>query len=109
MNDSKKSSVRESSDQLVKSVDCYNSRPLLLHGYIAPFVSIYVILMYNWLNYYSTSNSQEIWFIFVAIIVVLQILCYLFSHWSVSCNCFLAFTKVFFNLIIFLFNYYLIK
>ncbi|CAG2120251.1 unnamed protein product, partial [Medioppia subpectinata] len=86
-------SIRESSDQLVKSVECYNSRPLVLHGYFGPFVSIYIILIYNWLTYYSQTESQEIWFIAVAVVVVLQILSYLFSHWSVHCKSFLAFTK----------------
>ncbi|XP_054157015.1 endoplasmic reticulum transmembrane helix translocase-like [Oppia nitens] len=86
--------ISESSDQLVKSVDCYTSRPLILHGYIGPFVSIYVILIYNWLSYYSQQDSsQEIWFIAVALVVVVQILAYLFSHWSVHCKSFFAFTK----------------
>lgn len=89
--------VRESSDQLVRSVECYTSRALILHGYIGPFVSIYIILIYNWLSYYSHTDSQELWFIAVAVVVVFQILSYLFSHWSVHCKSFLAFTKVWYR------------
>ncbi|XP_053209621.1 endoplasmic reticulum transmembrane helix translocase-like [Panonychus citri] len=86
--------IRDSVDELVSHVSCYNSRPLLFHLYLAPFLCIYVFLINLWFVKYSTTESQEIWFIWVAVAVILQILTYLFCHWSVDVNCFLAFSKV---------------
>lgn len=88
------SSVKDSQNELVKSVSCYNEKPLILHGYIGPFVSIYVLLVYTWFTKYLHSDAQETWFIAVAAMVLLQILSYLFCHWSVHVRCFLAFTRV---------------
>lgn len=128
-------------DELVQSVSCYNSRPLLLHGYIGPFLTIYAIIVYSWLtlpvseiadqkeinatepnfnllNLNSTDNSSdvkdaqnstseaedtyrgpslndtELWVIAVVSVAVVQIVTYLFCHWSVHVRCFLAFSKV---------------
>ncbi|KAI1289846.1 Endoplasmic reticulum transmembrane helix translocase [Halotydeus destructor] len=86
--------VRDGVDELVQSVRCVNPRPLVLHGYMGPFVSIYVLLIYSWFTTYSEADSQEIWFISVAVSVVAQVLCYLFCVWSVEVNCFLAYNKV---------------
>lgn len=84
--------VRDSVDELVQSVDCYNMRPLMLHGYLTPFVAIYAVLMYKWLTYFSMQESQEMWFILVAIAVAAQILTYLTSLWSVRVNCWMAYS-----------------
>lgn len=137
-------------DDLVQSVSCYNPRPLFLHGYLGPFVTVYFLLIYSWINHigpvpddvsvnatdaivteaivngsdspvagvtddktsddkvagsatlndtsstqdHSSLHDQEIWFITVAICVVLQILSYLFCVWSVHVKCFLAFNRV---------------
>lgn len=86
--------VRDSVDELVKSVSCYNPRTLVLHGYIGPFVTLYVMLMYSWITHYSLQESQEVWFLSVAAAVVVQILMYLFCMWSVDVHCFLAYSKV---------------
>lgn len=86
--------VRDSVDELVQSVNCYNMRPLLLHGYFAPFVTIYAVLVYQWLTYFSLQESQEVWFICVAVAVVSQILTYLTCLWSVRVNCWLAYSYV---------------
>lgn len=84
--------VRDGVDELVESVTCYNMRPLALHVYFAPFVLIYAVLMYKWFTVYSQQESQEIWFIFVAVAVVSQILAYLMSLWSVRINCWFAYS-----------------
>lgn len=88
-------SVRDSSDQLVKSVHCYNPRSLYLHGYIAPFVSAYFFLFYIWFGYYSSDPQYtDYYFVSVGVLVFIQILVYLSSLWSVHCQAFLAFNKV---------------
>lgn len=91
-------SVRDSSDQLVKSVQCYNPRPLFLHGYIVPFVSAYLTLFSVWFLYYSGNPEYtDYYFVSVGALVFIQILVYLSSLWSVHCYAFLAFTKVCFS------------
>lgn len=88
-------SVRDSSDQLVKSVQCYNPKPLLLHGYIAPFVSAYAVLFYVWFVHLGADpDYADYYFISIGASVFIQILVYLSSLWSVHCYAFLAFTKV---------------
>ena len=84
--------VRDSVDELVQSVTCYNVRPLSLHGYIGPFVALYAGLIYSWFTKYSHQESAEIWFISVAISVTIQILTYLTCLWSVRVNCWLAYS-----------------
>jgi cation-transporting ATPase 13A1 len=85
--------VRDSVDELVKSVSCYNHRTVVLHGYIGPFATIYALLMYSWITHYSVQESQEVWFLSVAAAVICQILMYLFCMWSVDVHCFLAYSK----------------
>lgn len=87
-------SVKDSVNELVQSVSCFNYRPLFLHGYIGPFISIYFFLIYTWYTKYSSEPFEETWLIGVAAIVVVQILSYLFCHWSVHVKCFLAFSRV---------------
>lgn len=86
--------IKDSVDELVSYVSCYKPRPLFFHAYIGPFVSIYSILIYQWLINSSLAENQEFWFISVIALVVLQVLSYLFCHWSVHVNCFLAYSKV---------------
>ncbi|RWS25769.1 manganese-transporting ATPase 13A1-like protein [Leptotrombidium deliense] len=87
------SAVKDSCDELVASVSCYNSRPVILHGYIAPFISIYTVFIYLWLSNKVEPEFLETWFISAIAFVALQILCYLFCHWSVHVKCFLAYSK----------------
>lgn len=86
--------VRDGVDELVQSVSYYNPRPLVLHGYIGPFISIYALLIYSWMTKYSLTDSHDIWFLYVGIAVVFQILAFLFCLWSVHVHCFLAYNKV---------------
>jgi len=88
-------SVRDSSDQLVKSVQCYNPKTLYLHGYIAPFVFVYILLFSVWFTYFShDAEFTDYYFITIGALVFVQILVYLSSLWSVHCYAFLAFSKV---------------
>lgn len=86
--------VKDSVDELVQSVSCYNPRPVLLHGYLGPFISLYLVLVYTWFTKYSEVEFQESWLIIVAALVATQILSYLFCHWSVHVKCFLTYSKV---------------
>lgn len=86
--------VKDGVDELVQSVSCHNPRPVFLHGYIGPFVSMYGLLMYSWFTKYSQIEQQEMWFITVAATIAFQILAYLFCLWSVDVKCFLAYSRV---------------
>lgn len=100
--------VRDSSDQLVQSVQYYNAKSLLFHGYLTPFLIIHLISTF-W--YLFTDNDQTDLYIIASIILVLiQCLTFLSILWSVHCLCFLSYTKVLiefsnlvFQLILFLF------
>ena len=78
---------------ILQSVSYYNPRPLILHGYLGPFVSIYGLLIYSWLSNTST-DPYDIWFLYLGIAVVFQVLAFLFCLWSVHVHCFLAYNKV---------------
>lgn len=90
----KTTAVRDGVDELVQTVTYYNPRPLVLHGYIGPFVSIYALLIYSWLTTFSVSENRDLWFLYVGIAVVFQILAFLFCLWSVHVHCFLAYNRV---------------
>lgn len=86
--------IKDSVDELVQSVSCYNPRPLILHGYLGPFVSLYLVLIYSYLTKSAEVELQETWLIAVAALVAAQILSYLCCHWSVHIKCFLTHSKV---------------
>lgn len=88
-------SVLDSTDELVQSVQYYNAKPLMYHGYIAPFVVIYFAISSMLFQRYRSGEEDFLdIFIIVAACVIAQILVYLFSLWSVHCYCYLAFSKV---------------
>lgn len=90
-------SVRDSNDQLVKSVQCYNPKALLFHGYILPFVSAYLALFALWISYYADDPEfTDYYFISIGVLIFIQVLVYLSSLWSVHCQAFLSFYKVIF-------------
>ncbi|KAI2811031.1 hypothetical protein BLOT_002201 [Blomia tropicalis] len=87
-------SVRDSNDQLVKSVQCYNPKALLFHGYILPFVSAYLALFALWISYYADDPEfTDYYFISIGVLIFIQVLVYLSSLWSVHCQAFLSFYK----------------
>jgi len=82
------------SEDLVQSVKLYNNRPVLLHGYVYPFVGVYALWGYIWNAWIPPENSTEGGLIGLAAILVVQTLVYLFCHWSVHVCCYLTCTPV---------------
>ena len=80
-------------DDLVHSVTLYIGRPLILHGYILPFLFFYLALAWTYFAA-SPNDYYEASLIAFAGLVCLQILTYLFCHWSVHIRCFLTCKKV---------------
>lgn len=78
-------------DDLVQSVQCYNPKSLLFHGYLAPFFVIQLAVFYCFSD--TDQHSHEIRVIAVTVSVAAQIVTYLFSHWSVDVKCWLSYSK----------------
>jgi hypothetical protein len=72
----------------------YKNQPLYFHFYVAPFVLIYLIWLYAWFMVYGVSDHFEIGAIVGVMILLVQILVWLFSMWSVHVRCFLTCSKV---------------
>lgn len=77
-------------DDLVESVTLHTPRPLLLHGYIFPFLILYPAWLYGWLFVYGVGDHLEAGFTGIAALGVLQVLICLCCHWSVHVRCFLT-------------------
>ncbi|XP_034230905.1 manganese-transporting ATPase 13A1 [Thrips palmi] len=77
-------------DDLVQSVTLHTPRPLLLHGYVFPFLVLYPAWLYGWLFVYGVSDHLEAGFTGLAALGVVQVLICLFCHWSVHVRCFLT-------------------
>ncbi|KAK3922402.1 Manganese-transporting ATPase 13A1 [Frankliniella fusca] len=77
-------------DELVQSVTLHKPRPLLLHGYVFPFLVLYPAWLYGWLFVYGVSDHVEAGFTGLAGLGVLQVLICLCCHWSVHVRCFLT-------------------
>ena len=65
----------------------YIPRPVYLHGYVAPFLVLYLIWLYAWLVIYGAGDYFEAGLIAVAGIGILQILTCLSCFWSVHIRC----------------------
>lgn len=75
-------------------ISLYNVRPILLHGYVLPFVVLYLAWLYMWFFVYGIEEYFEAGCIAVAVIGLLQILTCLFCHWFVEVKCFMTCSKV---------------
>ncbi|XP_013409364.1 manganese-transporting ATPase 13A1 [Lingula anatina] len=71
----------------IQRISLYNLRPLVFHGYIAPFMVLYAIWLYVWVTAYGVVEYFEAGMIALAGIGILQILTCLFCHWSVHVRC----------------------
>lgn len=80
-------SSSSSLDDLVHSVGLYVPRPLILHGYIFPFLILYGIWGWAWVAVYGWEEYFEAGLIALAGVGCLQILTCLFCHWSVHVRC----------------------
>lgn len=71
----------------VLQVTYHNVLPLLLHGYLWPFLLAYSLLFCGWSWVYGLQEQLEGLFIFFAVIGALNIITYLCCVWSVSTSC----------------------
>ena len=81
----------------IQHISLHNLRPLILHGYIGPFLVLYGLWLYTWVVVYGLDGYFEAGLIALAMIGLLQILCCLFCHWFVSVQCALTCSKVGFD------------
>ncbi|ESO92805.1 hypothetical protein LOTGIDRAFT_162282 [Lottia gigantea] len=72
----------------------YNIRPVVFHGYVAPFILIYSAWLYAWTFVYGINDYFEGGLIAFAIVALLQVLTSLFCLWSVDVRCALTCSKV---------------
>ncbi|VDM16591.1 unnamed protein product [Hydatigera taeniaeformis] len=77
----------------IDSVTLYREKPVLLHGYIWPFVALYSIWLGYWFGTLGATEYVELGLIGVAVISVLHILTALFCYWFVTVRCLLMFKK----------------
>ncbi|CAL4059528.1 unnamed protein product, partial [Meganyctiphanes norvegica] len=80
-------------DDLVQSVGLYVPRPLILHGYIFPFLALYCVWGWSWVMVYGLEDYWEAGLLVLAGIGCLQVLSCLFCHWSVHVRCILTCRK----------------
>jgi len=78
----------------IESVSLYTLRPLLLHGYVLPFVLLYGGWLYVWVAVLGFSDYVEAGCIGFVIIGLLQVICSLLCHWFVSVRCLLTCSRV---------------
>lgn len=78
----------------IDSIDLYREKPMVLHGYLWPFIALYSIWFSYWFGTLGATEYFELGLIGVAVIAVLQILTVLFCYWFVSIRCLLMFRKV---------------
>jgi len=71
-------------DDLISRVSLYRGRAPVLHGYIAPFILLYVGWLYTWFVHIGYDDWVEAGYIVGAVIVILNILVILSCHWSVT-------------------------
>lgn len=81
------------SDDL-KKTSLYRIRHALYHGYVLPFVFLYLLWTYVWISFLGFSEYFEAGMIGYAIIGLLQVLCCLFCYWFVQVLCLFTCSKV---------------
>ena len=60
------------------------ARPPLLHGYIAPFIILYLVWLYTWFVHFGFEEWLEAGYISGAGLVLCNVLVILSCHWSVA-------------------------
>ena len=74
----------------IESISLYTLRPLLLHGYVLPFVLLYSGWLYVWLAVLGFSDYMEPGYIGLVVVGLLQVVCALLCHWFISVRCFMT-------------------
>jgi len=78
----------------IESVSLHTLRPVLLHGYVLPFVLLYGGWLYVWVAVLGFTEYVEAGCIGVVVIGLLQVVCSLLCHWFVTVRCFLTCNRV---------------
>jgi len=78
----------------IESVSLYTLRPLLLHGYVLPFVLLCGGWLYVWVAVLGFGDYVEAGCIGFVIIGLLQVVCSLLCHWFVNVRCLLTCNRV---------------
>ena len=78
----------------VQYISLYKPLPLVLHGYVWPFMALYAALFAGWVGMYGLWEHTEAFLIGCAIIGGLDIVTCLFCVWSVHVRCALTCRKV---------------
>jgi len=81
----------------------HRERPLYLHGYLVPFIILYAILGYSWLQIQSLPEEElhngtvgpiDILIISLAVVGIINGICYLSIHWSVNARAWMTLNQV---------------
>lgn len=78
----------------IESISLHKLRPLLLHGYVLPFLLLYGGWFYVWVAVLGFNEYVEAGCIGFVIIGLLQVVCSLLCHWFVSVRCLLTCNRV---------------
>ncbi|XP_076436268.1 endoplasmic reticulum transmembrane helix translocase-like [Babylonia areolata] len=78
----------------IQRLSYHNIRPVVLHGYVLPFIFIYAGWFYTWTMVYGMDDYFEAGLIAFAIVGLFQILTALFCMWSIEVRCAMTCSKV---------------
>jgi len=78
----------------IESVSLYTLRPLILHGYVLPFVLLYGGWLHVWLSVLGFNEYVEAGCIGFVVIGLLQVVTSLLCHWFITVRCFLTCNRV---------------
>lgn len=88
------STKRNPLTQDIDRVELYIGKPLLLHGYVFPFIVLYSGWIGYWFRILGLREYAEMGSIGIAILGFIQILTCLFCHWFVGFKCLMTCKKV---------------
>ena len=78
----------------VQYISLHKPLPLVLHGYVLPFIIVYAALLFVWVGVYGFLEYYEAFLIGFAIVAGLDVVTCLFCVWSVHVRCALTCRKV---------------
>ena len=86
--------VRETISDDVEYLVLYKTLPVWAHGYVLPFLLLYVILFSGWIFAFQGFDHLEAFFICTVAIAALNIVTCLACVWSVHVRCWMTSKKV---------------